>query len=139
MGRLSRRRLLALVLLAALLGGAKATQADGYIEGAALLVSQATREGEFVRRRLDERKLCELVRRIAEGRLAAAQAMFVPQEVALAHPHLLLMLEHYERAAAAAAAGDSKRALALLGDAEGDAELFRGILRQLGFPLSPEK
>jgi hypothetical protein len=49
------------------------------------------------------------------------------------------MLEHYERAAAAAAGGDSKRALSLLGDADGEAELFRGILRQLGFPLTPEK
>jgi hypothetical protein len=136
---LSRRRLLALVPLAGLLVGAKTTQADEYIEGAALLVSEASREGAFLRGRVHERKLCELVRRIAEGRLAAAQAMFVPQEVALAHPHLLLMLEHYERAAAAGVAGDSKRALALLGDADGEAELFRGILRQLGFPLTSEK
>jgi hypothetical protein len=136
---LSRRRLLALVPLAALLVGAKTTQADDYIEGAALLVSEAAREGAFLRGRVHERKLCELVRRIAEGRLAAAQAMFVPQEVAMAHPHLLLMLEHYERAAAAGVAGDSKRALALLGDADGEVELFRGILRQLGFPLTSEK
>jgi hypothetical protein len=139
MQRVSRRRLLALVPLTALLVGAKTTEADEYIGGAALLVSEAAREGAFLRGRVHERKLCELVRRIAEGRLAAAQAMFVPQEVALAHPHLLLMLEHYERAAAAGVAGDAKRALALLSDADGEAELFRGILRQLGFPLTSEK
>jgi hypothetical protein len=135
---LSRRSLLAGLAAGALTLAAK-TQADGYRDSALLLVSEATREGEFLRQRVNDRKLAELVRRIAEGRLVGAQNLFVPPEVALAHPHLLLMLEHYERAAAAAAAGDVSRSLHLLRDAEEEEQLFRGILRQLGFPLTPER
>jgi hypothetical protein len=137
-GAFARRKVLVVLLLGSLSLGAK-TNTDNYLDSSLLLVTEATREGEFLRRRLYDRKLSELVRRIAEGRLAAAQSLFVPQEVALAHPHLLLMLEHYERAAAAAAAGDVPRSVHLLRDAEDEEQLFRGILRQLGFPLTPEK
>jgi hypothetical protein len=118
---------------------AGSARAGNYMDSALLLVTEATREGEFLRRRLYDRKLAELVRRIAEVRLVVAQGLLVPPEVALAHPHLLLMLEHYERAAAAAAAGDVPRSVHLLREADDEDQLFRGILRQLGFPLTPEK
>jgi hypothetical protein len=138
-GAQPRRALLAALVLGVLALGATRTHTDTYRDGALLLVNEASREGNYLRQRLYDRKLAELVRRIAEGRLMGAQNLFVPQEVALAHPHLLLMLEHYERAAAAAAAGDAQRATHLLRDADDEEQLFRGILRQLGFPLTPEK
>lgn len=63
----------------------------------------------------------------------------VPKEVVLAHPHLLLMLEHYERAAAAAAEGDPPRYYELSRSAQDEEQLFRGVLKQLGWSLPPSK
>jgi hypothetical protein len=113
--------------------------ADSYLDSSRLLVQEALREGEFLRQRVADKKLAELVRRIAEARLGAAQVLTVPQEVGLAHPHLLLMLEHYERAAAAAAAGEAVRCVRLQREAGEEEQLFRAILRQLGLPLPGDK
>ena len=113
--------------------------ADSYLDGSRLLVQEAQREGEYLRQRVYDKKLAELVRRIAEARLGAAQALTVPQEVGVAHPHLLLMLEHYERAAAAAAAGEPVRCVRLQREAGEEEQLFRAILRQLGLPLPGDK
>jgi hypothetical protein len=113
--------------------------ADSYLDSSRLLLQEAQRAGEFLRQRVYDKKLAELVRRIADARLGAAQVLTVPQEVGLAHPHLLLMLEHYERAAAAAAVGEPVRCVRLQREAEDEEQLFRAILRQVGLPLPGDK
>jgi hypothetical protein len=75
------------------------------------------------------------VARGAEGRLQAAKETSVPEEVALAHPHLLLMLEHCERAASAAARGETGRYAEHASASRDEEELFRSVLRQLGWSL----
>ena len=143
--RLSRRTLLSSLLVAAPSAASSSAAsspaakrpAGDYLTAAWWLVQEASRAGEFLRPRLSDRKLAEVLRRIAEGRLSAAQRLDVPEEVGVAHPHLLLMLEHYERAAAAAVVGDTKRGGVLLRDALQEEQLFRSILKQLGMSLGP--
>jgi hypothetical protein len=109
--------------------------AGSYLNRAVLVVRESKREGEYLRSRLDDLELARLVQRIAEGRLSASRRMVVPEEVSQAHPQLLLLLEHYERSANAAAERQASRAIALSNQASDEEQIFRGILRQLGFPL----
>ncbi len=133
----SRRR--ALGLGAALFGAALlcAVPALGgtYLTSAGLLVTEARRESEVLRKRLHDVELARLVHKLADGRLQVARGMHVPSEVAQAHPHLILVLEAYERAAEAATKKEYKRFLVLLSRAREEEANFRAILRQLGWEL----
>lgn len=133
------RRALCAWLGLALLGAAAPARAASYMDRAWLLVGEASRANDFLSKRLYDRELARLIGQAAEGRLAAARETSVPEEVALAHPHLLLMLEHYERAAAAAALGEPGRYEQHSGSARDEEQLFRGVLRQLGWPLPPSR
>jgi len=137
--RCVERRAVAVLLGLGLLGLTQPAHAGSYLDRAWLLITQATRSNEFLRKRLYDRELARLVSRVAESRLQAAKDTLVPKEVVLAHPHLLLMLEHYERAAAAAAAGEIPRYFELERSALEEEQLFRGVLRQLGWSLPPGK
>jgi hypothetical protein len=123
---------LGLVLL-----GAAAPAPASYGDRARLLIGEASRANDFLSKRLYDRELARLIGYAAEGRLQAAKDTSVPEEVALAHPHLLLMLEHYERAAACAARGEAGRYAQHSLAARDEEQLFRGVLRQLGWPLRP--
>jgi hypothetical protein len=118
-----------------LLGAASKPSAGGYVERAGLLIGEASRANDFLGKRLDDRELARIVARAAEGRLQAAKETIVPEEVALAHPHLLLMLEHCERAASAAALGETGRYAKHASASRDEEELFRSVLRQLGWSL----
>ncbi len=139
LGRCVERRAVAVLLGLSLLGLTQPARAGSYLDRAWLLITQATRSNEFLRKRLYDRELARLVSRVAESRLQAAKDTLVPKEVVLAHPHLLLMLEHYERAASAAADGETTRYFELERLALEEEQLFRGVLRQLGWSLPPGK
>lgn len=133
----SRRRVLR---LAALLSVApllcvSVAQAGSYLNRAAILVIQASRESEYLRGRVNDKDLAELVHQVAEARLAAASRMNVPKEVVMAHPHLLLTLENYERSADAAVLGHNDRFLVYQQRARDEEGILRGVLRQLGWGL----
>lgn len=130
----SRRRFLALVASAALLVAAPA-QAGSYLNRAAMLVTQASRESEYLRGRVNDKDLAELVHQVALARLEAASRMNVPKEVVQAHPHLLLTLENYERAADAAVEGHNDRFLVYQQRARDEEVILRGVLKQLGWAL----
>jgi hypothetical protein len=122
-----------------LLGAAAPARAGSYIDRAWLLIGEASRANDFLSKRLYDRELARLIALAAEGRLQAAKDTSVPEEVVLAHPHLLLMLEHYERAASAAALGAGGRYMQHSVSARDEEQLFRGVLQQLGWPLPPSK
>ncbi|MGC4069584.1 MAG: hypothetical protein QM784_33995 [Polyangiaceae bacterium] len=109
--------------------------AGSYLDRAALLVNEAHRSGAFLRQRPSDRELARVVQKTAEARLEAAQTMIVPKEVVLAHPHVLIVLEHHERAAAAAADGDLQRCLMHELKADEEERVLRSVLEQLGWPL----
>jgi len=106
-----------------------------YLDRAALLISESRRAGVFLRERPHDRELAKMVHALAEARLKAAQEMLVPKEVVLAHPHLLLILEHQERAARAASQADLSKVLTLTLKAEEEERILERILTQLGWSL----
>ena len=100
-----------------------------------MLIAQASRESEYLRGRVNDKDLAELVHSVAKARLDAASRMNVPKEVVQAHPHLLLTLENYERAAFAATEGHSERFLIYQQRARDEEQVLRGVLKQLGWVL----
>lgn len=109
--------------------------AGSYLNRAAMLVTQASRESEYLRGRVTDKDLAELVHQVAVARLEAASRMNVPKEVVMAHPHLLLMLENYERSAQAAVDGQNERFLIYQQRARDEEAILRGVLKQLGWAL----
>jgi hypothetical protein len=130
----SRRAFLALAGTAPLFLVGSA-EAGSYLSRAAMLVVQASRESEYLRGRVNDKDLAELVHQVATARLEAASRMNVPKEVVQAHPHLLLTLENYERSADAAVQGHNDRFLIYQQRARDEEGILRGVLKQLGWAL----
>jgi hypothetical protein len=113
----------------------KSSLAGSYLNRAALLVIQASRESEYLRGRVNDKDLAVVVHRVATARLEIASRMNVPKEVVMAHPHLLLTLENYERAAEAAVDAKNDRFLIYQQRARDEENVLRGVLKQLGWAL----
>jgi tRNA-2-methylthio-N6-dimethylallyladenosine synthase len=73
------------------------------------------------------------------GTRAATLPDQVPKEVVQAHPHLLLTLENYERAADAAVAGEADRFMIYCQRAQDEERTFRAVLKQFGWELPDPK
>lgn len=130
----SRRGFIWLTALAPLLS-TSAAHAGSYLNRAVMLIIQASRESEFLRGRVNDKDLADLVHRVATARLEAASRMNVPKDVVMAHPHLLLTLENYERSAQAAVEGHNERFLIYQQRARDEEGILRGVLKQLGWVL----
>jgi hypothetical protein len=122
------------VLLASL-SSAFPAHAGSYLNRSAFLVSGARREADTLRQRFGDKELARLAYRLAQARLQSAGTMMVPKEVVQAHPHLLLTLENYERAADAAVNGEGERFMIYCQRAQDEERTFRAVLRQLGWEL----
>jgi hypothetical protein len=109
--------------------------AGSYMDRASLLVNEAHRASQFLRQRSHDKDLARVVHHAALARLEAAQQMTVPKEVVLAHPHVLIVLEHHERAADAAATGDVPKFLVYELRADEEERVLRSVFEQLGWPL----
>jgi len=136
-GALRRRTLLSVCLATLLASGA--AWAGTYLNSASLLLVQASSEGDYLRARINDKDLAELVHKLADARLNAAKTMLVPKEVVQAHPHLLLVLENYERAADAATRGEAEKFLVYQQHARDEDRTFRGVLKQFGYSLPEPK
>ena len=130
----SRRVFLGLAAMTPVLW-VSAAEAGSYLSRAAMLVVQASRESEYLRGRVNDKDLAELVHQVAAARLEAASRMNVPKEVVQAHPHLLLTLENYERSADAAVQSHNDRFLIYQQRARDEEGILRGVLKQLGWTL----
>ncbi|HYQ44364.1 MAG TPA: hypothetical protein VER11_20415 [Polyangiaceae bacterium] len=113
--------------------------AGTYLNSAALLLSQASKEGDYLRTHIGDKELADLIHKLANARLEAAKGMLVPKEVVQAHPHLLLVLENYERAADAATRGEGEKFLVYQQRARDEDRTFRGVLKQFGYALPETK
>lgn len=71
-----------------------------------LMLDYAVRIDEYVRQRLGDKGLAAYAQAMAERNAAEAERMTPPQQYALLHPHLLLILENIERAFYFAARGN---------------------------------
>jgi hypothetical protein len=130
-----RRRFVALlVLLLSMLVPAVAT-AGSYLDRAALLLDASRAERDMVRPRVRDKELVELAYDIARARSDSAGRMRVPEVVAPAHPHLLLVLENTEQAFSAALAGDLQKFVDHIRRARDEDSTFRAIITKLGYSL----
>lgn len=109
--------------------------AGSYLSRAAMLLDAAEVEGSALRQRLHDKDLARLTHRLATARVEGAREMPVPKEVVRAHPHLLLVLEAYERAADAAVRGADETFLVALARAREERRTFEAVLAQLGWTL----
>ncbi|HTM46013.1 MAG TPA: hypothetical protein VL137_13725 [Polyangiaceae bacterium] len=133
-----RTRRLAIAALLAVLCLSGVALAGTYLNRALVLVKHSGEEAEFLRSHLYDLELARITQRVAEARLRAARETQVPKEVEQAHPHLLLLLEHYERAASAALESKPGKFAELVNQAHDEEQIFRSILRQFGWPLPDE-
>lgn len=130
-----RRALASFAVLLALMVVAPSAWAGSYLDRAALLISQANHEADYLRARLSDRELAHVVHKMAEARLETASKMQVPPEVAQAHPHVLLVLQNYERAASFAEEGRTQQFMVYLQKARDEERILRGVFKELGWPL----
>ena len=106
-----------------------------YLDRATLLLDGSERDLAMIGAHMTDKELATMVEVIADARLKAASKMVIPTSIAKAHPHLLLVLEHTERAADAAKDGNFTTAREHLDDAEREDRMFRAQMSELGFPL----
>src|SRR3954464_11623522 len=104
-GRLACAFLLAL----AMVGFTPIAWGGSYLDRAALLLDEARKEGDMLQPRTFDKEMVVVIKALASARTKAARNMIVPDKVAKAHPHLLLVLENSEKAADAAAEGNFKK------------------------------
>jgi len=130
-----RRVALALLVSFALLFVGLPAWAGSYLDRAALLLDEGRKEGDMLQPRTYDKELVMVIKALAEARAKVGRKMEVPAAVAKAHPHLLLVLENYERAASAAEDGNFKKFMEHLTAARDEDRNFRAILRELGYAL----
>lgn len=130
-----RRLAFAFTFALAALGLSALAWAGSYLDRAAILLDEARKEGDLLQPRTNDKELVLVVKALAETRANVARKMEVPAATAKAHPHLLLVLENYERAATAAADGNFKRFMEHLTTARDEEKTFRSILVELGYTL----
>lgn len=109
--------------------------AGSYLSRTALLIDQSKHESAYLRRHLGDIELARVVHQLCLGRLRAARDMLVPKEVKLAHPHVMSMLENYERAADAAVRKSPEGYLTFSRSAQDEELIFKTILDQNGWKL----
>jgi len=133
------RRALASALAVLVLAVTVPAFAGSYLNRALLLLSGGSREAAYLRSHLGDKELARVTYRLADARLLAARSMTVPKEVENAHPHLLLVLEHYSVAAEAATLGDTERFAQFHLRALDEERAFKVVLKQLGWVLPEGK
>ena len=132
--RLRRLLMAGLVALTAI-SVAPTAFAGNYLDGAALLLDEARTEGDMLQPRTTDKEMVLIVLMLTSAREKAVAKLEVPAAVAKAHPHLLLMLENYERAADAASAGNFKDFMKYTDTARDEDRAFRAIITELGYTL----
>jgi len=132
-----RRAWLAGLVAACAFGWSRAAVAGSYLERAALLLDGARRDASALRRRITDKELARVVRRVAEARSDAASTMEIPAAVGKAHPHLLLALAAVERAAQSVLEGNVETTLERLEAVRREDSIFRAAIRAAGFEVPP--
>ncbi|HVK70382.1 MAG TPA: hypothetical protein VM694_38280 [Polyangium sp.] len=130
-----RRIALAMLVTLALVFTVLPAWAGSYLDRAALLLDEARKEGDMLQPRTFDKELVLVVKALAETRSRVGRKMEVPAAVTKAHPHLLLVLANYERAASAAEDGNFKKFMEHLNAARDEDRNFRAILKELGYAL----
>src|SRR5262245_12839834 len=130
-----RRLIVAVLVVLGALGVVEVAWAGSYLDRAALLLDEARKEGDMLQPRTFDKEMVLVVKTLCEARAKVGRKMEVPAAIAKAHPHFLLVLENYERAADAAAEGDCKKVREHSNTARDEDRTFRSVLAELGYSL----
>lgn len=131
-----RRRGFLLASVAAACALASGTAfAGSYLDRAALMLETGKKEADAVKTRTGDKELLLVVKASTEARAKAGRKMTVPPAVVDAHPHLLLVLENYDRALDAAIAGNATKFAECLATATAEESTFKTKLKNLGYAL----
>lgn len=109
--------------------------AGSYLDRAALMLEESRREGDWLQPRTFDKELVLVIRTLAEARVRVGRKMEVPAAVMKAHPHLLLVLENFERATNAASEGNFGKFMEHLTIARDEERTFRALVTELGYAL----
>jgi hypothetical protein len=139
MSRELGRRAVCLLGASALLFVAREAHAGSYLNRAHLMIRHGMKEMEYLRARVNDKELASVVHQLAQARLDAGRKMTVPTEVAMAHPHVLLVLENCERAAQGAVDGDAEKFMIFYQRALDEERTLRFVLKKLGWSLPDER
>jgi hypothetical protein len=132
---MNRRAFLAAMSAASLALLSDSAWAGSYLNRSALLLDGSRAERDMVWPRSDDKELVKLVYGVAQARSESARMMAVPKVVAMAHPHLLLVLENCERAYATALAGKHTRFVEHILRARSEDQTFRALIKKIGYAL----
>jgi hypothetical protein len=114
---------------------ARGAWAGSYLDRAAIMLDEAKKEGDLMRPRSGDKEFLLVVKAMTEARIKVARKMNVPAAVVDAHPHLMLVLENYDRAVDAATAGNTKKLGECLVVTVDEERTFRNLIKQLGYAL----
>ncbi len=109
--------------------------AGSYLDRAALMLETGKREADAIKTRTGDKEMLLVVKASTEARVKVARKMNVPTAVVDAHPHLLLVLENYDRALDAAISGNSTKFAECLATAAAEEQTFKTQLKALGYAL----
>lgn len=130
-----RRAFFGVAALAIVGAWSGAAEAGSYLDRAGILLEQARKEGDLLKSRSNDKEVVLLVKSLSEARMKVGRKMIVPANVASVHPHLLLVLENYERAAQSADSNNFKKMNESIAVARDEEKTFRDLLKQLGYTL----
>lgn len=132
---MNRRRFLSATASLAIACLAGPAFAGSYLDRAALLLDQARKEGDLLQPRTGDKELALVIKTLSEARAKAARKMEVPAAIAKAHPHLLLVMEVWDRAVESALEGNFKKFMEHLLTAREEDRIFRALVKELGFAI----
>lgn len=132
---MNRRAFLSTAAAAAVLLAASAALGGSYLDRAALMLDGGRKEIEMVKSRTSDKELLLVVKALTEARVKSGRKMNVPAQVVDAHPHLLLVLESYDRALDALLASNMKKYSECLVNAADEERTFRMMIKNAGFSL----
>lgn len=130
-----RRDFLGAAAAAVIALAARSARAGSYLDRAALMLEEAKKEIELVKTRTGDKELLLVVKAMTEARLKVARKMNVPAKVVDAHPHLMLVLENYDRAIDSLVAGNTKKYAECLITAADEERTFRNLIKDAGYSL----
>jgi hypothetical protein len=132
---MNRRAFFATAALAASFFAGRAAWSGSYLDRAALMLDEGRKEADAVKSRTGDKETLLVVKAMTEARVKVARKMNVPAAVVDAHPHLLLVLENYDRALDALIANNQRKFAECLVTAAAEERTFRNLLTQLGYAL----
>lgn len=107
------------------------TRERSYMSELSLVIDGARRLASFCEQHAEEKDLARWARPLAERYVELANHMLPSAKLAVAHPHLLLVVENLDRALDSAAAGDAATYQKRLRIARDELANLEAVLKQL--------